>query len=360
MNESKPLIVMTGGGSAGPVTPLIAVAQALAADRPDWRFLWIGTRSGPERALVERAGIDFLSISSDKLRRYFSWQTIVAPFFIAVGFFQAFSIFGRERPGAVVSAGGFVAAPVIWAAWLRRVPVHIHQQDLRPTLTNVITAPFAASASVAFEKSLEDFRRLSPEHTGNPVRSAILSGSREKAAEIFGLEPGLPTVLVVGGGTGAAGLNGLTVSALSLLTDAVQVVHVTGRGKADIVGNVRRYHQHELLIDEMPHALAAADLVVSRAGIGTLSELAVLGKPTVIIPMPGTHQEDNAEYFAAHGAGVHLREQELFSKSFADAILGLIFDRARLAELGAAIRKLNDPAAAKRVADMVVRLIEKS
>jgi UDP-N-acetylglucosamine--N-acetylmuramyl-(pentapeptide) pyrophosphoryl-undecaprenol N-acetylglucosamine transferase len=359
MEDGKgPLVIFTGGGSAGPVTPLLAVAAVLSGRRPDLRLLWIGTSAGPERELVRAAGIRFRAVVAGKLRRYFSLMSLLAPFQVAFGLVQAWLVIGEERPAVVVSAGGFVAAPVIWAAWLRRVPVHVHQQDLRPTLTNVMTAPFAASVSVAFEKSLADFRRFNPILTGNPVRPAILAGSPEKGMEIFGLERGVPTVLVTGGGTGASSLNALVARALPAVVESVQVIHLTGRGKGDGASAARRYRQFELLTGDMPHALAAADLVVTRAGIGILSELAALGKPAVIVPMHGSHQEENARYFAERGAGVYVKESETFSKQFGDIVTGLASDAGRLSRLAESIRKLNNPAAAESVSGLVECLIK--
>lgn len=356
-SESNPTVLFAGGGTAGPVTPLLAVAAEIRRLHPGWRCSWIGTATGPERQLVEAAGIPFEHIPAGKLRRYLSWRTLLAPFEVVCGLVQAWRIIGRQRPSVVVSAGGFVAVPVIWAARLRRVPVHVHQQDLRPTLTNVVTAPFASSFSVAFEKSAADFSRRNPVVTGNPVRPAVLSGSRERAREVFGLADGLPTVLVVGGGTGAAGLNSLVFGSLGVLTAEAQVIHLTGRGKSGGAEENGRYRQYEMLTDDMPHALAAADLVVTRAGLGTLSELAVLGKPTVIVPMPRSHQEDNAKYFSDQGAAVYLSEPELFSKKFGETVVGLLRDKERLAELSRGIRKLNDPGAAAKVAELVAGLV---
>jgi UDP-N-acetylglucosamine--N-acetylmuramyl-(pentapeptide) pyrophosphoryl-undecaprenol N-acetylglucosamine transferase len=171
------------------------------------------------------------------------------------------------------------------------------------------------------------------------------------------LDPKLPTVLIIGGGTGSANLNELTRTALPLLTPTCQVLHVAGVGKTEAAVTDAHYRQFDLLTDDLPHAFAAADLVVTRAGLGTLSELAVLGKPTVIIPMAGTHQEANARYFAEHGAAVYLDERELFSKSFADAILNLLADAPRRRGLAAAMKLMNPPDAAAKIAAAVLALI---
>ena len=357
-NQPSPLIVIAGGGTGGPVTPLLAVAAAIRVKRPEARFLGIGTSYGPEAKLMAAAGLPFVAIPAGKLRRYFTWRNFLVPGEVLAGLVRAWFIIGETRPAAVVSAGGFVAAPVIWAAWLRRVPVHVHQQDIRPTLTNVLTLPFAASLSVAFDKSVADFQRYHPLRTGNPVRPAVFAGTAAGGRQRFGLEPGVPTVLVMGGGTGAVNLNTLVRRALPLLTPACQIIHVAGPGKMEEIPEApSRYHQYELLTDELPDALAVADLVVSRAGIGSLSELAVLGKPTVIVPIPGSHQEDNARYFAAAGAGVYLDERQTFSKHFADTIQEILNDAPRRQALSEAMRTMNRSDAAARVAAAVLALV---
>ncbi len=354
MSNNK-TIIFAGGGSGGPVTPLLAVASVIRKSHPGWSLLWIGTSSGPEKEMVTRQKLSFKSVPAGKLRRYWSWRNFLTPLEVAAGFFAALILMLRHRPSVVVSAGGFVAVPVIWAARLVGARVHIHQQDLRPTLTNKLTAPLADTVSVAFEKSLADFAKWHPTLTGNPVRSEILAGSREAAAREFSLDPDRPTVLVVGGGTGAVRLNELTAAAVPKLIDITQVIHATGRGKCCNVTVMPGYRQRELILgSEMPDALALADLVVTRAGIGTLSELATLGKPAVIVPMHGTHQEDNARYFSERGAGMYLDETKITGETFYELISGLLSDGGWLRECKEAMLRMNDSYAAGKVAEIVV------
>lgn len=358
MPNDKITVVLCGGGTLGPVTPLLAVARALRELSPGVDILWIGTDVGPESRLVTEAGIPFLTVNSGKLRRYFSWRNFTDPFRVVRGFFEALRLLRRARPAAVVGAGGFVAVPVVWAAWLMRIPVHVHQQDLRPGLANRLSSPFAASMSVAFEASLADFKRYKPVWTGNPVRAEIFNGSRDEAQRLFGLDlegSGPPTVLVLGGGTGASGLNDLVRASLPALTAEAQLLHVAGIGKTEAVAGAPRYHQVEFLSSEMKHAYAAADLVVTRAGMGALTEIAALGLPAIIVPMPGSHQEDNARAFGDRGAGLLLVERTTFSKQFADAALGLLKDTARLDAMRRAMRGMNRPDADKRVAELVLK-----
>jgi len=349
-------IAFSGGGTLGSVTPLLAAAQAVRVSRPDCALLWIGTDFGPEERLVREAGIDFRAVSSGKLRRYLAWRNLTDLGRIVRGFFQVWSLFGRERPDVLVSAGGFVAVPAVWAAWCRRVPVHLHQMDIRPGLANRLSAPFAASFSVAFEKSLADFASKKPVWTGNPVRGELFAGSREAAAGLFGLEAGMPTVLVIGGGTGASTMNELVRQAVPELASKAQLIHLTGQGKAaPLPGASPRYHQLEFLTGDIRHAYAAADLVVTRAGMGVLTELAALGLPAVILPIPGTHQEENAAFFAAAGAALVIDESRVPPRQFAAAVLGLLADRPRLEALRLAMRRLNKADAAQNMAGLILK-----
>lgn len=361
MNEQRTIsAVFCGGGTLGPVTPLLAVAKEIAARSPGARMTWIGTSDGPEARLVGAAGIPFRAVSAGKLRRYFSWSNFTDLFRIGRGFFQSLALLRRLRADVVVSAGGFVAVPVTWAAGLLRVPVHVHQQDVLPGLANRLSLPFASSLSVALESSVADFAGRNPAWTGNPVRAEILAGSRDEAVRLFGLDAAAPTVLVLGGGTGAAGLNALTRGSLPALTATMNVIHVVGKGKGvDLKDAPARYKQHELLVAEMPHAFAAADLVVTRAGMGVLTELAALGKPAVIVPMPASHQAANARVFADAGAGMLLDERVATPERFAQAVLGLLTDPARRDAMVAAMLRMNRPDAAAKVAELVLAAARK-
>jgi UDP-N-acetylglucosamine--N-acetylmuramyl-(pentapeptide) pyrophosphoryl-undecaprenol N-acetylglucosamine transferase len=352
MEKEKLHIVFTGGGSLGPVTPLIAVMRAFHRLHPDAVFSWIGTKGGIEERIVTEAGLPFRAVRSGKLRRYFSWQNLSDPFITARGFFEARKILADEHADAVVSAGGFVAVPVAWAAWTLGIPVHVHQQDVRPGLANRLTLPVATSMSVALESSVKDFLRQHPTWTGNPVRPEILGGSRDEAKKIFRLEDGVPVVLILGGGTGATGLNALVWKSLQVLVGAAQVIHVAGVGKTDAAVIASRYHQSDLLTENLPHAFAAADVVVSRAGMGTLTELAGLRKPTIIVPMPDSHQAENAAAFARAGAVV-LDERTATSDVFVKVILGLLTDASRREASAAGMARMNVADAAERIARMI-------
>jgi len=351
-------IIFTGGGTLGPVTPLIAVMHAIRAKRPDATFAWIGTEDGPEARVVREAGIDFRAIPAGKLRRYMDGRNLTDLVRIMRGVFEARRILKEVDASAVVSAGGFVAVPVAWAARSLGIPVHVHQQDVIPGLANKLTIPVAGSMSVALESSLDNFKKMQPVWTGNPVRSVVATGSRDEAIRVFGLDASVPTILAMGGGTGAARLNELVRGALPALLAHANVIHVAGPGKAEGERRAHRYAQEELLTDTLPHALAAADVVVTRAGMGALTELASLGKPVVIVPMADSHQEANAVAYARASGAPFVAETKTDLATFAKVILDLLADEPRRAAIGKGMAAMHRPDAAARIADTVIALAE--
>lgn len=349
----------------GSVTPLLAVAEELKKRESGAEFLWIGTKNGPEKKVIELSGIKFMSVPAGKLRRYFSGWNILAPFSLAAGFFKSFWLILKFKPRMILSAGGFVAVPVIWAGWILRVPSLVHQEDLRPGLANKLTARFAKIITVTFSESLKYFPRAVV--TGNPVRPEIFSGSRERALQIFNLEKDLPTIFILGGGTGAMSLNKIVVAAARELVKFCQVIHMTG-GKIDeslrvnienIKRETARYHSMEFLGKDLPDVFAAADLVISRAGMGTLTELALLGKPTVLIPISGSHQEDNAYYFKKQNAVVFWDERNITSENFSAAISELLNNKVELENLGRNIKEIMPADAAQKIVDEILKMVNR-
>ncbi|HZR97964.1 MAG TPA: glycosyltransferase [Chloroflexota bacterium] len=350
-------VLLAGGGSGGSATPVLAVAEALRARLPDAELLLVGTAGGPERALAAAAGVPFAAVASGKLRRYLDWQNVVDAGRVPVGIAQAVGLVRRFRPHVAFGAGGFAAVPPLVAAALGGVPVLIHQQDVEPGLANRLLVPFARRISVAFPESRAHFPRGRTLVVGNPVRADVRSGDRRRAAELFGLEPGVPTLLVTGGGTGALGLNERVAAAVPALVEVCQVLHLTGRGRAVPPAQPSpRYHAYEFLVDEMKHALAAADVVVSRAGLGTLSELAALGKPMVLVPMPDSHQAANARAAARAGAARVVAQADLTPERLVALTHALLADAAARAALAAAARQLFPPDAADRLAGVLLAL----
>ena len=307
MKQTKYKIVFSGGGTLGPVIPLLAVWEEIKKNSPvEIEAIWIGTTNGPERRIVEKAGIKFIALGAPKFRRYFTLKNLFVPFRLVWSFFKAFKLLGKIHPKVIVSAGGYTSIPVHYAGWLLRISSFVHQQDVGVSLTNKLIAPLASSISCAFESSCKEFKKKTI-CIGNPVAENILRGSKERAKEIFELEDGVPVVLILGGGTGAKEINNAVWNGLPELVQFCQVIHGTGAGKCRQM-KTQRYHQYPFISHEdLAHAYAATDLVVVRAGMGTITEITALSKPAILVPILNSDQEKNAEVFEKAGAVVVFR-----------------------------------------------------
>jgi UDP-N-acetylglucosamine--N-acetylmuramyl-(pentapeptide) pyrophosphoryl-undecaprenol N-acetylglucosamine transferase len=360
MNKQQYKILLTGGGTGGSVTPLLAIAEELRgrSEAGEYNFLWIGTREGIEKGIVEKEGIIFRTISAGKWRRYFSWQNFLDPFRIIAGFFQSLSIILKWKPDLIISAGSFVSTPVVFAGWLTRVPIVIHQLDIRPGLSNKLAAPFAKVITVTFEKTLAAYGKKAV-WTGNPIRPRLLQLYQEHRAKIKSDDESLPVVLVLGGGTGAHFINELVEKSLTELTGFCELIHITGKNKQIGVNTSVNYQSYEFLnLEELAWAYAAADVVISRAGMGTLTELAVLGKPTIIIPIPESHQEENTQIFHEQQAAIVLKQSELTPELFLKFIHKLLTDPPLLQELSVNIGRLMKKDATNRLCENVDKLLK--
>jgi UDP-N-acetylglucosamine--N-acetylmuramyl-(pentapeptide) pyrophosphoryl-undecaprenol N-acetylglucosamine transferase len=270
---------------------------------------------------------------------------------VVQGIAEASGVVRAFRPQAAMAAGGFGAVPPMIAARLFGARTLIHQQDVVPGLANRLLVPFASTITVSLPSSVAHFPRRRTTVTGNPVRAEIFSADPRLAYTALGLQPDVPIIVVTGGGTGALGLNRLVAAAAPRLVERAQVVHLTGRGRG-----VRpetdsdRYRAIEFVVDEMPHLLAAASVVVSRAGMGTLTELATLGKAALVIPLPDSHQMANAHAFAGLGAIEAADQTTLTPELLSERVLGLLEERSRREQLGAALRRSMPADAADRIA----------
>ncbi len=296
--------MFSGGGTAGSVTPLLALAEQLKSHE-----LWfVGTKTGVERQLV--TGMTYLTLPAGKWRRYFSLHNLVDPFIILWAFFQAWFYLLKYSPAVVVSAGGFVSVPLIWAAWWCNIPTVVHHQDRRLSLATRLMKPFASVLTKASD-------------IGNPTRLL------KSITDTIQLDSAVPTVLIMGGGTGAQAINDLVSTKLC---DDYNVIHVTGAGKMKQSIKHHRYHQFEILTEGFAEAIHKADVVVCRAGFGTISELAALGKAAIIIPIPQSHQEDNAKWLAQHHAAVVLSQANLTPQKLTEAIQETMRKKIQLEE----------------------------
>lgn len=339
----KETIIFSGGGTLGSVSPLLAVYTRWKQAEPHLKFVWVGTRDGIEDELIQQYHIPFIPIFSGKLRRYFSIYNIVDAFSIILGFLQSVGIILKYRPALLVSAGGYVSVPLHFAGWLLRVKSVIHQQDLEVGLANRLMAPYARRIFVALPEGLNHFNKnpLTKHKTvvvGNPAREEMLRYTRAEGVHYLKLDDSLPVVLIFGGGQGATAINRLVEKSLGQIVQFAQVVHITGPGKdseftKELAEKYGRYHPYTFVKEAMAYAMAAADVVVSRAGFAALSELSAIGKPALIMPIPDSHQEKNVAFFAARKAIEVLNERTISSDSFVQAIRELIDDDERREQL---------------------------
>lgn len=347
-------IILTGGGTGGSVTPLLALSSDIKAK--GWNIEWIGTYNGLEKDIVTKENIPFHAIYSGKFRRYFSLQNIIDPFFILLGFFQSLFLLSKLKGDLVMSAGGFVSVPVVFAAWSLRIPVIIHQQDIKPGLANRLMSVFASVITVTFEKSLQDYKQKAI-WVGNPVRPEFIKVLNSTIEQ----QSSLPKLLILGGGTGAEALNELVYDSLSELTKHFVVVHITGNkvtGETEISN--QNYQAHTFLqVEALAGIMKQASIVVSRAGLGTLTELSFLSKPTVIIPMPNSHQEDNANFFQEKNAAIVLAQGSCTPHKFIDTVINLSQDAYGLSELGQFIHLIIKPGSTDAIINLMQSTIEK-
>jgi len=336
-HEQRKRIFLAGGSTGGgPVMPLLALAKTLARELPVCEFLWLGSSLPLERKLVAHAGIAYRAIPSGKLRRYVAWENVMDIACVIGGFFSAVALISRYRPKLMVTAGGFSGPPVALACWLFHIPVHVHQQDVIPGLANRLMAPFAASVSVTVAASQRYFSPRKTTVTGAVVRADVLYGDASRFFRSLGIDTHKPVVIVLGGGQGAIALNRLVEQSLVYMSPDVHIAHVTGYGKRLTPTRRRGYTQKEFVGADLPDWYAAADIVVTRAGFATLAELAALRKTVVVVPMPRSHQEANAAYFADR-QGVRVLAETADPKIFAENITNLLADAQARKRLGDAL-----------------------
>lgn len=355
-------VLFSGGYTLGPVTPLLAVKETIEEKDTDTKFLWVGSKTGPEKELIEKASIKFLAITSGKFRRYLSVVNIFDIFKVIIGFFQACKIMWKESPDMCISAGGFVSVPVHLAAWVFGIPTWIHQQDIRVGLSNRIMAPLARVITTSVEKNTKEFSKKKTSWLGNPVRQDILQGDVQKAREMFGLKADLPVVFATGGGTGSAKVNQMIVEAMQHLTGFVQIIHLSGKERPqEFVERAQKhfsdYHGYRFFTTEMKHAYAVADIVVSRGGFGTLSEIAALGKVAIIIPKTG-HQEDNVDFLVENRAAISVSEVTSSGLELAKIIRGLLTNQDEQKSLSKSLQAILPVAKKTSILDIVEKLIK--
>ena len=314
---SKYKIIMTGGGTAGHVTPNLALIPELKKRGFDIKY--IGSIDGIEKEIIGDANIPYFPISSGKLRRYFDMKNFSDPFKVIKGIYQAKRILDKEKPDVVFSKGGFVAVPVVIAASMKKIPVVSHESDLTPGLANKLSAPFCNKLCVTFRESLNYIKDGKGVLTGTPIREEILKGNKQRALDICKFKNNKEIILVIGGSLGAKSINDEVRYHIKEILKSFNVIHICGKGNLDKeLENLEGYRQFEYVKEDLPHFLKAADFVISRAGANVIFELLALKKPTLLIPLSKKisrgDQVLNANSFEKEGYSLVLDEDEMMEK----------------------------------------------
>lgn len=340
-------IILTGGGTAGHVTPNLALLPSLK--EAGYEIRYIGSYQGIERKLIESAGIPYDGISSGKLRRYFDIKNFSDPFRVLKGYAEALRLIKRYKPDVVFSKGGFVAVPVVLAAKHFKVPVIIHESDMTPGLANKLCISSATKVCCNFPETLKYLPENKAVLTGSPIRAELLQGDRLSGLSYAHLSAGKPVLLIIGGSLGSVTVNTAVRSILPRLLSDFQIIHICGKGNLDegLIGTAG-YVQYEYVDAPLKHLFAAADVVISRAGANAICELLALRKPSLLIPLSAQASRGdqilNANSFGKQGFSKVLEEEAITNNTLYDAIVNLYDNRSSYIEameqspLGNAVR----------------------
>lgn len=324
-NKNK--IILSGGGTGGSVTPLLQIYKDL---KNDFDFLFVGTYSGVEREIVKKEGLIFKPILSGKWRRYFSFKNFIDIFKIFLAFWQSLVLIIKEKPKMIISVGGFVAVPLSLSAWFFKIPIIVHQQDVIPGLANKLMSKIASAITVTFPSALKFYGKKAKWIGNLGPELNNLYFNKEKIIEKYKInQNNLPLVLILGGGTGSLFLNKLISETISELSSISQVIHVSG--KIDRSIGVEDNYKNYLKIDFIDHQdllalMFLSSLVISRCGLGTLTELSFFKKPSILIPMPNSHQEYNALEFEKSNSAIVLHQKNLNTDIFINEIKNILFN----------------------------------
>lgn len=323
-------IVLTGGGTAGHVTPNIAMIPALK--EKGFQISYIGSYDGIEKKLIEEMGIPYYGISSGKLRRYFDWKNFTDPFRVLKGFHEAKKLMKELKPDVVFSKGGFVTVPVVVAAKQCKIPAIIHESDMTPGLANKLCIPSAVKVCCNFPETVDQLPAQKAVLTGTPIRQELLQGSKEAALAFTNLRPDKPVLMIIGGSLGSVAVNTAVRNILPELLKDFQVIHLCGKGKLDAsLTNTEGYIQYEYIQDELSDLFALSDLVISRAGANAICEISALKKPNLLIPLSANASRGdqilNARSFEKLGYSKVLEEEEITNELLLQSIRDLYQNR---------------------------------
>ncbi|RDY31239.1 undecaprenyldiphospho-muramoylpentapeptide beta-N-acetylglucosaminyltransferase [Lachnotalea glycerini] len=316
-------IILTGGGTAGHVTPNIALIPKLK--EAGYEINYIGSYDGIEKKLISDFHVPYFGISSGKLRRYFDIKNFTDPFKVLKGCREAIRLMNKLKPDIVFSKGGFVSVPVVYAAQRRKIPVIIHESDMTPGLANKLSLPFANKVCCNFPETIPYLPSGKAVLTGSPIRQELLLGNRLSGLKFCNFTANKPVIMVIGGSMGAVAVNNAIRDALSKLLENYQIVHLCGKGKQDSsLNHITGYIQFEYVKEELKDLFAMTDVVVSRAGANAICELLALKKPNVLIPLSAAASRGdqilNAKSFQKQGFSAVLEEESLDTMQLIDTI----------------------------------------
>ncbi|MDC7125399.1 MAG: undecaprenyldiphospho-muramoylpentapeptide beta-N-acetylglucosaminyltransferase [Spirochaetales bacterium] len=353
-------IIFTGGGTAGHVYPGLSVAEKIKQLEPEVELLWIGSNKGMEGEIVREAGIDFKGVPSGKLRRYFSFKNFTDLFRIAGGLFKSCSIIRKFKPDLIFSKGGFVSVTPVAAAGIMKIPVFSHESDVTPGLATRINSRFSKKIFVSYEKTCDYISGGKAVLSGNPVRTAIFEADSQKGREIIKAGD-KKIIMIIGGSLGALQVNKLIESIVGSLSEKYCIIHQSG--KHQFAGEIpENYKRFEYIKEELPHFMAAADLIISRAGASALWEIAALGKPSILIPL-GTgasrgDQQKNADIFKDAGASTVL-EGNVTPQQLNKAIEDIMNNEEKKKQMSDAAVKLVNGNPAEFIAEYILGEVKK-
>ena len=370
-------ILFTGGGSGGHILPIIAICREIRRIHPDpdLQFLYLGPSDEFDKILLSQEGIEVKHVFSGKLRRYLDWKAffqnpIDILFKIPLGTLQAFFYIFFLVPDLIFSKGGFGSIEGVLAGWLLRIPIFLHESDVSPGLANRFLAKFALEIFASFPKT-ENFSQRKIISVGNPIRREISEGSREEGQKSFKLSRQKPVILILGGSQGAQRINDKILETIPELLKNFEIIHQCGQKNLKEVEAESKvvlpkelasfYHLFPFLYEgELKQAYAASDLIVSRAGSGSIFEIAAVGKPSILIPLPEAaqnHQVKNAYAYAKNKAAIVLEETNFTSHFFLEKLKYLFSQPEELEKMQKAAKEFSKPMAAKTIAGYLVDLL---
>lgn len=311
---SKYKIIMTGGGTAGHVTPNLALVPSLKEE--GFEIKYIGSTDGIEKEIITSNNIPYYGISSGKLRRYFDVKNFTDPFKVLKGIVQARKILSKEKPDVIFSKGGFVTVPVVIAASMLKIPVVSHESDITPGLANKLASPFCDKLCVTFRESLQFVKNNKGVLTGSPIRKEILNGSKLKGKEICSFKNEKDVILIMGGSLGSKVINDAIRENIDNILKFNNIIHICGKGNiCDSMKNIEGYKQFEYVSEELSHLMSYADYIISRAGANSIFEFLALRKPTLLIPLSKNASRGdqilNANSFKKEGFSIVMQEEEV-------------------------------------------------